>query len=328
LVIAIALVVAAPAAAQGTPPSNLQASVAGNVLTLSWQAPSALVVRYQIEAGTASGLSDIATVPVGATTTSLSVAVPNATYFIRVRALYRSGLSAPSNEVVVTVGAGCAPPSAPTLAATVSGATVMLSWSPPSGGSPPFGYTLLAGSSPGTSNLANVPLGGVTSFQADAPAGTYFLRVVASNACGTSGPSNEVTAVVGVSTGDPLLTFSVTPNPVPFTGVFPGCAGSPIPYKTWVYTLRITNQGTGPFTIGSFSSRVSSPLLPMPVDTQYPRETFVAAFGGSTIPPQASLQGQLCVIGNFDGATLVWTFVDAGGRPFTAPVIQFLPSPF
>jgi hypothetical protein len=327
LFLAIALAGAAPTLAQGLPPTNLQSSVAGNLLTLSWQAPSTPPVGYVIEAGTASGLSNIATVPVG-TSTSLTVPVPNGTYFIRVRAIYAGGLSAPSNEVTVTIGSGCAPPSAPTLTVTVSGTTVMLSWSVPASGSAPFVFTLLAGSSTGTSNLANLPLGGVTSFQAIAPPGTYYLRVVASNACGTSVPSNEVTAVVGMPTGSPLLSFTITPNPVPLTGVFAGCAGIPFALKTWVYTLRITNQGTGPFTIASFRSRVTSPLLPLPVDAQYPPQTFVQAFGGATIPPQSSLQGQLCVTGNFDAATLVWTFVDVGGMSFTAPLIQFLPSPF
>jgi TonB family protein len=308
------------------PPSNLQASVAGNLLTLTWHAPSTAAGAYVIEAGTAVGLSDIAIVQVTSTPTSLTASVPNGTYFIRVKALTQGALSAPSNEVVVTVGAGCAPPSAPTLAATVTGATVALSWSPPSSGTPPFSYTLVAGSSPGTSNVATAPMGTLTSFQTNVPPGTYFVRVVASNACGGSPPSNEVIAAVGAPTGAPLLTFTVTPNPVPLTGIFPGCAGSPVANKTWAYTLRITNQGTGSFTIASFSARVTFPFQPVPVESPPGSpQLFALAFGGSTIPPQGSLVGELCVDGERDDSTLTWTFVDVSGQSFTAPVIRFLP---
>jgi TonB family protein len=312
-----------------SPASNLQASVAGNLLTLSWQAPSPPAGAYVIEAGTASGLSNIAIVQVAATPTSLTASVPNGTYFIRVKALNQGVPTAPSNEVVVTVGAGCTAPSAPTLAATVTGTTVTLSWSPASSGTPPYTYTLLAGLSPGSSNLATVPIGALTSFQANVPAGTYFVRVVASNACGTSGSSNEATIVVGAPSGAPLLTFTITPNPVPFLGVFPGCAGSPIPAKFWGYMLRIANQGTGPFTIASFSARSTSPLQPVPVDSApAPPQLFALAFGGTTIPPQGSLVGQLCVAGDYDDVTLTWTFVDVSGQSFTAPLIRFLRSPF
>jgi TonB family protein len=312
----------------GMAPTNLQASVAGNVLTLTWLAPSPAPEAYRIEAGTATGLSNIATLQVAATPTSFTAIVPNGTYFIRVRAANQGVLSAPSNEVVVTVGAGCVAPSAPTLTATVSGSTVTLTWSPPGSGTPPFTYTLLVGSNPGTSNLATVPVGAQTSFQANAPAGTYYVRVVASNVCGTSAASNETTAVVGTPTGGPLLTFTVTPNPVPFTGVFPGCGGSPVSNKTWAYTLRITNQGSGPFTIASFSSRFTFPQQPTPVDFTWPLELFAPAFGGSTIPPQSALQGQLCVAGNYDDSTLVWTFRDVSGAAFNTPVITFMRSPF
>jgi hypothetical protein len=134
--------------------------------------------------------------------------------------------------------------------------------------------------------------------------------------------------VVGTATGSPQLTFTVTPNPVPFAGVFPGCANSPVASKTWVYTLRIANQGNGPFTIGSFSSRVTSPLLPGPVDTTYPPGQFTLAFGASTIPPKGAVESLLCVAGHFDDATLVWTFVDVAGASFATPVIRFLRSPF
>jgi hypothetical protein len=60
-------------------------------------------------------------------------------------------------------------------------------------------YVLEAGSTPGASNLANFPTGNAaTIFVASGvSAGTYYVRIRAMNAGGTSAPSNEVVVVVG-----------------------------------------------------------------------------------------------------------------------------------
>jgi hypothetical protein len=260
--------------------------------------------------------------------TSFSVNAPPGVYHVRLRARNACGPGAPSPDVIVTVGTTCTPPSAPqNLLASVSSQVVTLGWTPPAAGTPPVTYTLHAGSSPGLSNIAIVPMGTQTSLQAAVANGTYYVRVVATNACGTSSASNEATIVVGTPAGSPQLTFTVTPNPVPIAGVFPGCAGSPVANRTWLYTLRIANQGTGAFVIGSFSARITSPLLPAPVDVPYPADQFVLAFGGSTIPPSGALQSLLCAAVNYDNATVTWTFVHAGGGSFVTPVIHFLPGP-
>jgi hypothetical protein len=209
----------------------------------------------------------------------------------------------------------------------VNAGIVTLAWTGPTSGTGPFTFTLIAGSTPGGADLATVPMGSATSIQAAVPNGTYYVRVTATNGCGVA-PSNEVIVVVGSTAGPPNLTFTITPNPVGFFGVTPGCAGSTIALKTWVYTLRITNQGSGPFTIGSFSARVSAPVLPGPVDIPYTAGDFVQVFGSAVIPPGGSVQSPLCVAGHYDDATLVWTFRDLGGAAFIAPVIQFLRSPF
>jgi len=207
---------------------------------------------------------------------------------------------------------------------------VSLQWVPPAAGCAASSYVVQAGSAPGLSNIAVVNVGPATSLSATAPNGAYYVRVVAVNAFGGSTPSSEVIVSVGaVAPAGPLLTFTVTPNPVPFTGIFPGCpGGTPVVNKRWDYMFRITNQGAGPFTIASFSAHVTSPLLPLPIDTPYSPQVFALAFGGSTIPPQGSLVGGLCVAGPYDDATLTWTFVDVSGQSFTAPVIRFLRSPF
>jgi hypothetical protein len=65
-------------------------------------------------------------------------------------------------------------------------------------------YVLQAGSSAGSTNLANSDIGNVTSYVATGIGnGTYYIRVRAKNACGDlSAASTEATTVVGpVTTG-------------------------------------------------------------------------------------------------------------------------------
>jgi hypothetical protein len=86
-------------------PTNLAATVDGNLVTLSWAAPigGCAPTAYAIQAGSAPGLSDLAVLNVGAATT-LSVAAPFGTYYVRVVAMNAFGGSVGSVEIVVTVG--------------------------------------------------------------------------------------------------------------------------------------------------------------------------------------------------------------------------------
>ena len=57
----------------------------------------------------------------------------------------------------------------------------------------PQGYRFSVGSAPGLSNLAVLPTGNAsTTVTGNAPVGQYYVRVLAQNACGFSGASNEV----------------------------------------------------------------------------------------------------------------------------------------
>lgn len=184
-------------------PSNLTATVTGNVVTLSWIAPPGALLGYRLEAGTAPGLSDLANTTMGTATTFTAHGVPAGTYYVRVRALAVDGESAASNEVIVVVGSGAVcttPPNPPSnLTATLTGTIVQLAWAA-AVGCPATTYILQAGSGPGSSNLAVVNTGNVLGFSATAPPGVYYLRVIAQNAFGSSGPSNEVTLAVGGTT--------------------------------------------------------------------------------------------------------------------------------
>src|SRR5206468_1766347 len=120
-----------PSAASGGGPTNLTATTVGSTVTLSWTAPlAASGTSYRLEAGSAAGLSDLASFPTGSTATSFSTSgVAPGTYYLRVKAISGIATSGPSNEVVVIVGSGpcTAAPAAPSgLAASVAGSTVSL----------------------------------------------------------------------------------------------------------------------------------------------------------------------------------------------------------
>lgn len=130
-----------------------------------------------------------------------------------------------------------AAPGAPTgFTATSSGSTVNLAWAASSSGGTPTAYVIEAGSTPGTSNLANFSTGNTATVftSSGVGAGVYFVRVKATNSAGTSAASNEATLVVGgactAAPGAPS-GFAITGNSggtVSFT--WSAASGSPTTY--------------------------------------------------------------------------------------------------
>ncbi len=177
-----------------TAPSSLAASVFGNTVTLTWNAPGdGSASSYAVEAGSASGAANLGTLT--ATGTTLNVpSVPNGQYFVRVRSRNAAGTSAASNEVTVRVG--CAgPPAAPSsFTATVNGSTVTMAWSVLVGTTT---TVIDAGYTPGATavSLSTAAPTGDLSVPA-VPPNTYYVRARAVNACGSSAPSVERTIVV------------------------------------------------------------------------------------------------------------------------------------
>jgi hypothetical protein len=171
-------------------PTHLQAAVAGNEVTLRWEAPTAAspATGYIVEAGSAPGLRDLLVVPTGSAATMASAIAPNGTYHVRLRAITATGITEPSNEVVVQVGC-LGPPATPDgLLVDVAGTYVTLMWNDSDGA---VGYVVQAGSASGLSDVAVARVTGST-VATPAPPGTYFARVVGFNACGASAPSDEV----------------------------------------------------------------------------------------------------------------------------------------
>ncbi len=193
----IALGQAAPPLA----PQALLATVQGTAVTLQWtENPlGPAIIGYQVHAGSASGVTNIGVIPLAAAARSLSVSAPAGSYFVRLVAVNAAGASIPSNEAVVTTGAGiCTVPAAPAgLQASAAPGVISVRWNPPATGAIPTSYGLRAGSVSGASDRGTFGFPAtVTAVGGAVPGGPYFIQVAAANACGTSAASLEVSTVV------------------------------------------------------------------------------------------------------------------------------------
>jgi hypothetical protein len=193
----IAFNVGAPTCSTVEAPTDFTATVSGNVVNFAWRPLAGRIPSaYVLEAGSASGLANLARFDTGAPVLGLSLGAPAGLFYVRLRARDGCGLSRPSNEVVVAVSTG-APPGAPLgVTGTVTGNTVQLAWSPPVPGGA-SSYVLEAGSGPGLSNVLVTNIGGGLSFgTTGVPNGVSYVRLRAVGPNGSSVASNEVTLIV------------------------------------------------------------------------------------------------------------------------------------
>ena len=88
-----------------TAPTGLAFAVASRTVTLTWTAsPGCPATSYVIEAGSAPGASNLASLDNGSATPTLVVpGVPSGTYFVRVRGRNAAGTGAPSTDITVVV---------------------------------------------------------------------------------------------------------------------------------------------------------------------------------------------------------------------------------
>jgi hypothetical protein len=178
------------------PPQSLVGAAAGATVNVLWSPPGSggAVASYVARVGTFPGGSNVFDGSVG-TATSASGSLAPGTYYVRVHAQNAAGLGAPSNELVVTVGAACNVPAAPVLSGARNGNTISVTWSTPAGG-PVASYTLQVGTVSGASNLVNGSVGLTNGVSAAVGAGPYFIRVIANAACGSGASSNQVSITV------------------------------------------------------------------------------------------------------------------------------------
>ena len=159
----------------------------------SWS-PFPGAFSYQLEVGFASGRTDVV-FDLG-NLTSFRGTGPAGTYFVRLRARWAGGLTAPSNEKRVILGVCNRLPAPTLLQFTKTGSLVTLTWLGVDGSNNQW---LLVGSSPVTTNNLFAGRVGPGFVQVDAssvPAGTYYVRVAAENGCGVGTPSDYVTIQV------------------------------------------------------------------------------------------------------------------------------------
>jgi hypothetical protein len=91
------------------------------------------------------------------------------------------------------VAVGCAAPGNPSpLTASVAGNQVTLQWHAAPNATD---FIVEAGTARASADVASIPIAG-TSLTADAPGGTYYVRVRPRNACGSGSWSNEVVVTV------------------------------------------------------------------------------------------------------------------------------------
>lgn len=192
-------------------PTNLAASLNGRTVFFSWT-NGAYATSNFIEAGTTPGASDFASAALGASPSLTVGNFPVGTLYVRVRSRNAAGQSAPSNEVTVVMptGGACTAPATPALTASAYSTYVTLNWTAVPGAAR---YDLVGGTAPGASQFS-FPFGGNQTghFTGGAPLGTYYLRLVATNTCGATAVSSEVTLVVDGSAGSGPRTPDPTSN--------------------------------------------------------------------------------------------------------------------
>lgn len=181
-------------------PGAPRISGTGNAVTVSWTAPisGSPATAYTVIARGTCGGGVVATLPAG-NTLSISVTAPSGAFCVSVQASNPVGSGLESPGTMLTVPLPFAPPHNPSnLMAQVAGTTVQFSFTEPTTGPPPSSYVLLASLSTSGPIVASLPFAAPASGQTvtRVPAGTYYVRVAAVNAAGTSPSSNEVQVVV------------------------------------------------------------------------------------------------------------------------------------
>ncbi|MCA1585050.1 MAG: S8 family serine peptidase [Acidobacteria bacterium] len=240
-------------------PLNLVATVNGNNVSLTWQPPTAgTVTGYVVEAGSAPGIANLASFPIG-NTLSFATGAANGSYYVRVRAQSSVGPGAASNELLVQVGGGSVPGAPTNLQAALNGSNVSLSWSPPMAGGPPPGYRVEASLTPAGPVMAAFNTVTSTLFVPGVPPGRYYVRVRATNGAGASAPSNEVTVLVAgtAAPAAPFLSGGVVGSSVSLTWNHTGAAS---------YVIHVgTGSGqsnVGTFPVGSVTGATASGVAP------------------------------------------------------------------
>jgi uncharacterized repeat protein (TIGR01451 family) len=222
------------------PPTELNATVLGNAVTLNWLEPTAGSAPrfYVIGGGIAPGLTTLPVIDTPTRVTSWTQTLPAGIYFFRVRSANRVGTSIPSNEVRVVVTSPVAIAGPPTgFAMDIEGLRARASWNRPASGAATI-WQIELGSMVGASDRGVFALpSGITTGSGVLAPGEYAARIRGLNAAGAGQASNEVRFRVGdVPACDPLRAPVLLPATVRDRVV---TLGWRLPVDTGVSTYRL-----------------------------------------------------------------------------------------
>jgi hypothetical protein len=200
-------------------PSNLTYQVNGGSVWLNWISSTGMSPTfepnssfYRLEAASAPGAPAFFTWDSSSRgdtpqsrkmfyvlTDFATAGVAPGNYYVRVRGVNNGVVGPPSNEALVPVTGGCQVPGAPAdFTAITRSNTVYMGWNDGSGGLP-TSYTVHARYQSGGAIIASLSTGrpseaiqGGYLNVGGVPNGTYFVQVLATNACGSSPYSNEI----------------------------------------------------------------------------------------------------------------------------------------
>ncbi len=189
------VVVASSASVPG-PPTGLQAISGAGTLTTGWNAPfiGGAPTLYEVQVSTAIGANDVADVTTGSTLLTRTVSAGN--YWVQARGSAGGANGAFSTAVQIPVSpAACsAAPAAPVLLpVTTTPGQMAFNWVT-TGPAASYQVQIFQGATPLTT--VNSAGAGTSAVWTVSGAGAVSARVTATNACGTSGPSNLVNFTV------------------------------------------------------------------------------------------------------------------------------------
>lgn len=190
--------------------TGLKAAAGLKSLALSWTASKAVgtpITGYKVDYSTNATLSSgVTTVETTNLTTTLTGLSDNTTYYVRVRATNAVGNGI--NSAIVSAKTASVSTAPATMTATVGAGTAKFAWTAPAsnGGSLVTGYRFEYDTTNSFSNPTVITLGSVLTYTVTGllPSTTYYGRVAAINAVGTSAYSATAStltyAVPGVPT--------------------------------------------------------------------------------------------------------------------------------
>jgi hypothetical protein len=185
------LAVGVPGCVSPPMPPSFNASVSGITVNLNWSDTIGGPATYRLSAGTSLNASNIGSFNLGNRTTFSAAAAPGV-FFTRMQASSPCGVSASTGDNIISVG-GVALPAAPSATSSVSGNTVVIQWNAVAGA---LRYRLEAGTGPTLANIVSLTTPGTSLTAPGVPPGTYYVRIHAIGAAGTSLASNELVVIV------------------------------------------------------------------------------------------------------------------------------------